>query len=396
MAISTRTTTLIPLDRIAWYLGINPFHFNSIVSEEYFPVDELSCDDVWFQYEYQRNGRLAREGLAAALKEAEEIVTTFLGWSPIPRWYTNEQVALPLHYNPLIYSHFNAHGRRKSVETQWGHVYEVGIKASTLLASPTTTPFDSNGDGYNDSMRITFAATEYDFDEIRVYFPNENAADNWEIRPLDSIAYTGGSYTIEFSKALVPLPDLWTVIRGPNHQTIRIDGDVPANFLTSVEVYRVYTDDSYSIVYESEPAIGSASMALTLTQAQTFIRDARLGHLAYDLPCTTNIRPTRARLYYRAGGVDLTKVFKTRQMHEDLERMIVFFALSKLDRELCGCCNTHNVWDYLTEDLSLSTPEKQHTLAWDTFKNPYGTTRAAIDLWQYTTPLRLGKSPYQR
>ena len=56
---------MIPLDRCAFHLGIDPFHFNCIFTTNRPVLPD--CDDVWFRYDYQQSGKVSRESLGTAL-----------------------------------------------------------------------------------------------------------------------------------------------------------------------------------------------------------------------------------------------------------------------------------------------------------------------------------------
>ena len=97
------TKTIIPLDRVAVHLGIDPYHFNCIETSTRRPTK--ACDDGWFQYDYQATGRLSRESLALALKQAERLTQDHLGYAPIPVWVMDEPIALTVHYGVEWYNY---------------------------------------------------------------------------------------------------------------------------------------------------------------------------------------------------------------------------------------------------------------------------------------------------
>jgi hypothetical protein len=128
---------------------------------------------------------------------------------------------------------------------------------------------------------------------------------------------------------------------------------------------------------------------------------SRLGTLAYrraitaqqlDLFRLANLQePDKIKIYYRAGMQDTRQEYPNLRMDTALERMIVYFALCLLDTRMHGCTNTMNIWEEMTENLAVSTRERQHILPWDLTNNPFGTKKAAIDLYKYAFHLRLGK-----
>lgn len=142
----TNTQTLIPLDRVARHLGINPWHFNGVE----LTADPMttSCPDDWYQYSWQASGKLSREDLAFALRQAEDSIIRWLNWSPLPRW-EEETITLEQHYRPESFSFFNAQGLPKSVISKYAKVIAAGAKATTLIDTPTITYSDPFSYGFN-------------------------------------------------------------------------------------------------------------------------------------------------------------------------------------------------------------------------------------------------------
>lgn len=397
------TTTLIPLSRVAYHLQIDPIHFMGITSE--YRRNAFACSDTWYQHDWQSAGKLSRESLATALRHAEDVVVSHLQWYPIPVWL-EEEVALPKYYKTEWNSRLNAVGGAKSVTSSYGMVQEVGRKASSLVTNTATVLSDEDGDGYKETVTISFATTVTEEDELHVYYPDQGGRDEWEIRPLDSITISGGTATIVFQKHLIPLWNLVERVPVDGDTHILIDGDDDTAFLTTVDVYRVYADPSQQITFTYDPSLGDCATPPCEEDTDTgclFIKNKRLGILAYtradwDADDETYTRkyftypPVKGTIYYRAGKRDLRVQFPNRQMDQTLERLIVFYGLSLLDTELCGCCNQRNIWGYMTEDLSLVSREESHVVQWDDLRNPLGTTRVALLLWKHINRIKLTKS----
>lgn len=398
------TLTIIPLDRVAYHLQLDPYHFNGITSET--RRIAIACDDTWYQHDWQASGKLSRESLSTALRQAEDTVVSYLRWYPIPQW-VEEDVILPKYYKTEWSNTRNAVGQAKSVTTSYGFVREVGRKTSSFIDNVATVFSDPDGDGFTDTVTITVATTVTDEDELRIYYPDKNGRDEWEIRPLTSISIAGGVATITFPKYLIPLWNLVEQIPVTGDAHVLVDGDDDTNFLQTVDIYRVYTDPSQQITFTYDPSSTDCTSSTpcdgTTDTGCLFIRNPRIGILAYqraDWDETTEAYtrkyftypPVKGTIYYRAGAYDRRVEYPNRQMDQNLERRIVFYALSLLDTELCGCCNQRNNWGYMTEDLSLVTRDQSHVVQWDDLKNPFGTTRAAIQLWKYLQQIQLTKS----
>lgn len=400
------TPTLIPLDRLAWHLQIDPWHFNQIytANRPTYPA----CDDMWFQHDWQGTGRISRESLALALKQAEDVVSTYLLWKPLPVWF-EETHRFPVHYRTELVADYNATGKPKSVISDWGFVFETGAKGSTLIDTPATVFSDEDGDGTNDTITVTVATTVTDEEELRVYYPSKSGRDEWEIRPLTDVSIAGGVATITFPKYLIPLESLIEAPPTPTDPHIGIDGDDDSNFLREVDVYRVYSDvsDQATFYYPNTGCTNPPCDDATDTGCLS-VRDGRLGILAFDratwdadseayTQAYFSSTPERIGIKYRAGKRDLSLRWPTKQMDRTLERMISFYALSLLDTEICGCSNTRNIWEYMTRDLGAEKPDStSYTVPWAQLGNPLGTTYAAIRLWTHIQPMRIGKSPNPR
>lgn len=166
----------------------------------------------------------------------------------------------------------------------------------------------------------------------------------------------------------------------------------------------MYTDVSDQATFYYEPtSYCSSGCDLSTATGCLFIRDARLGTVAYS-PATWSATdeaytlqsfsyiPTKVTINYRAGWRDTSLTFPTRQMNQTYERLIVYYALSLLDTELCGCDNTRNIWQYMTRDLSRNDSNGSFVVPWNKLGNPFGTAFSAIRLWEAIQPLKINRS----
>lgn len=401
------TPTIIPLDRVARHLGIDPWHFNGIETTSH-PFNIPSCEDDWYQYEWQAAGKLSREALAFALRQAEDTIIDWLHWVPLPR-YEEDTIEITPHFRNETSSLLNARGLPKSVTARYAKVIETGRKASSLIDTPAITYSDTTGDGFHDLATISFATTVTDTSELHVYYPSQSGRDEWEIRPLSSVTIAAGTATITFPKWLAGNISFQEAGAG----STAINGDTDTDFLTEVDVYRVYTDTTQQAVFTYDPLLDCSDPPC---EADTetgclFIRDARRGIIAYeraDYDSDTSAfisksftkEPYKVTIYYRAGELDTRTEYPYSQMNQSLERMISFYALSLLDTELTGCANTSGIWNYMTEDLALSvsSPQgsKSFNILWNDLANPLGTSRAAMRLWKHIKNLQIIRTPNPR
>jgi hypothetical protein len=383
--------TLIPLDNVAKIVGIDPLHFNSITLPRAYQAPE-GCDDYWYQHEYQDSGRFSRESLALVLNEAEQATADLLGYYPLPKWISGEEIQIAPPFIPELRrtAEYNARGDAISVRTRYKHVLAGGIVGKTLIEANAAVAYsDADSDGYDETATVTVSTTVTDREEIRVFFPGTDGDDSWEIRPVDvSIDTTTSTATLTFKKALAVLPELQEAIAAPDDPSaLLVNGEENDNFLTVVDVWRVYEDSSQQAVLYYEPNVTGT--------AYIYVRDGRNGVVSYypatyadgtwTTTCNTSM-PHKLVLYYRAGLVNPDSAYPHLRMSAPLEKLIVNYALSLADKKVCGCSNINNWLEYQSEDLAAIKPNAATASYQNTeeiLNCPLGTTRAALNLWRY-------------
>ena len=398
--------TQIPLDRVASILQIDPLHFNSVVSSRR-PLRNV-CDDIWFQHDYQSTGRVSRESMAAALYHAEMSVAAYLGYPRLPLWVVDEEHELPRTLRPELISEasFNVRGKKKSIRAEWGYVIDLGVRALTAIQLAAAAVYsDSDGDGYKETVTVTVVTTVTDEQEICVFYPGKSGDPAWEIRPT-VVSISAGTATIVFNREQAALEALLEELNDTADRPPTIDGDDDANFLTTVDVYRVYTDRSTQATFiaegDSDCDDTTEGCGTTETSGCLSIRDSRLGILAYDRAdwdSTTSKfvsasfageEPDKVRISYVTGKLNKSATYPKRQMDPRWERLIIFYAFTLLDTEVTGCENTKRIISHMRTDLAKSISGGE---SWATSGKildcPLGTTRAATQLFRLIETERL-------
>lgn len=386
------TYTLLPLDRAAEILQLDKLHFASMKSNYY--VINFDCDDVWLQFDYQNTGKVSRDALARAIRQAEDRVAQLLGYSLAPMWIENEPHELINKYKPDMYpSMFNTYGNPRSVFTDWGYVIEGGVRATSVIElGATITYSDIDGDGYDETATVVVVTTVTDPEEICIFFPGKLAKDTWEIRPTD-VTISGGNATIVYQRHQSPLPELWEKM-DQDVSALMINADDDANFLTELDVYRVYNDPSTQLTFYGR---GSKPGSLTSDTGAFTIVDERRGIVEYQSAtwddallefkstgyANCNGDPFKLHLSYRAGLVNWDMDYPHKQFDPTWENMLMYYALTLLDTEICGCSNFVENAKYKRTDLSKREGSTSYSISFDDLKNPLGTTMAGIDLWRY-------------
>lgn len=395
------TVTWLSLDRWGQILQINPLHLNGVASAA---VSGEVCRDYWTQFAYQDAHKVSREDVAQAIHDAERMLANFTGYSLLPDWIVDERRQAARPPAPELYSTgWNVRGQHKSVAALQGYVWAGGQKAQTLIsAGAAVTYSDEDGDGYKETATVT-VATAVTPCEVHAYFPaaaiapyGANAgADEWEVRPIRAVQ-SGANVVITFRREQLPDPDLWMRLNAE-----AIDGDVDANFLTTVDVYRVWNDPQAQAQFLWEAptcalceGAGCAACQIAVQAGCLTVRDQRLGFITYqpaewdaatgqfDPACWADLRePDRMRLWYYAGWRDESRPCPAVQMDPYWERAVAYLAVALLDRDLCGCNNVAHLARHWREDLARSGRDVAFQTTPAQLDNPFGTTRGAIYAW---------------
>ncbi len=406
--------TLIPLDDFAEVMQIDPLHFNSVLTD--LRPEDNACDDVYAQYDWQMTGRVSRESIAQAIKQAEDTVTSYLGYAPVPQWFIGEEHDLTRPFKPeLIYLvNLNVQGKRQSIVTNHGYFIEGGRKVKSLLGAGAAVVYsDPDGDGYNDLATVTIATTVTEPSEICIYYPGKSGADIWEIRPT-TVSFGAGIATITFKKYQVPLELLLEKLaQSPGDSYRAIDGDVDANFLQTVDVYHVYNDPSQQLYFVTEDSCQSCG-GTGCTACNGFSesgcmygRDLRNGIVSvsranwdavtetFSQVAFTNCKlPDKVKIWYRAGWQNPDLDVPLIQMDPSWKKAIIYYALTLIDTEISGCDNTKRIVSNARTDLARPTTQGAFAMTARDLDCPLGTTRAALQLWKKITApnTRLGGS----
>lgn len=405
-----RTRTKLPLDEWARILGLDPYHFNQIQLPTTIR-ETVPCDVVWKQHAWQEAAQLAREDIAQAISQAERMLENHLRFHLRPAWTVDERQTLrqPGASEILNIGAVDARGFGRTVKTDWGHFISGGIEAKTvILAGAAVVYSDQDGDGFDETATVTAATTVTDPDEIAVYYPGQSARDEWEIRPLiDPLTHrrhviiSAGTVTIRMPKyALVDEALLEDI--SPN----AVDGEVNANFLATVDVYRHFNDPQQQLTFLWDPRLsfcdcidGSCPACAHDTQTGCLLAgDFRRGqiHLA---PATWNATteqfdgaqfaigrsPDGVRLWYYSGYQDRQQDAPNVEMEDELARAVAYLSVKFLQRPLCGCDNVQSYVRLLGQDLAYEigtdAANTSYQLSDRVLLNPFGTERGAVMAW---------------
>ncbi len=410
------TPTLLPLDQWAKIIGINPMHFNGgrvpDVSPEPFSIKNAQ-NPIWHQFGWQAQKLISREVLARTISEAELEISKFVGYWVAPTWVSQEIHNYPRHHRPEAYGNgFGVRAQRKNIKLKSGRVIEAGRRATTLIATPTVTYSDPNSDGFDTLATITAATTLTDTCEIKLYFTDENGDEEWEIRPLKSIAIAAGVVTITVDSWLLFDPDLTNSI--VTEEVTSIDATATASYVTTVEVRREFNDfttvPNAQFFWQREPKNNSIFPTCTscggsgcevctlISQDGCFQISDVYGGLVVPIPatydtvderweedCWTECRePDQVKLWYRAGeqserglrgGCD--------KLDKNMARLIAILAATRLNTEFHANNNVNDVIQYWQRDMAESTANGSVIFTPPSvLENPFGARRGEVEVWR--------------
>lgn len=236
-----------------------------------------------------------REYIARNLESAFIRMAGDLNYSISPAWFS--EVIRVGKGQPLANQIFQA---------QYCKMIALGSRATSLIqANVTVTYSDPNNIGVNDLATITVNTTIAD-DEIKLYFRTTDGAPSagdyrYEVEPISVSNNGAGVVTITAHRALFVKPTQWAreyVANDPNFNSPNIVDTTNVNsFVTAVDVYRVYTDQSANIQLLDNN--------LTVLQTYTgYIEDAELSAFRLGYLCSNVCggRPAFIRVNYYAGS----------------------------------------------------------------------------------------------
>lgn len=409
--------TILPLPKFASIMGLNPAHFSGGFGQTVFPVE---CEDVWPRYSWQSADRLSHEELSDTIYTVEEEIANYLGFYPAPKWIAKEIHPYPRYYRRDAYGFgSNIRGMFKSVIAKKGKFIEAGQRAVSAVSTSAAVVYsDVSGSGFNDTATITVATALTDACEIKAYFAGTSGDERWEIRPARSVTISGGNVILVFDSWLLLDPDLlaaYPTTAGFSGLDLATSG----NFVSTVDVYREYTDftvKSAEFSWEPKPLNslvntfctscgGSGCPACTNTTQDgcLHVRNVDRGILV-PAPATydednaqwgqdewTECRePDTAKIWYRAGDLD------ERYLREDscdplslyYAQAIAYMATARLERDICGCQNVRSMFIDLQRDLRFTNEDSaSFFVSEDEVNNPFGTRKGEVMAWRRLSKL---------
>lgn len=404
----TRATlpTSLSLDRWARILGVNPIHWSGAVGSLIWP-DNGACADIWPQYSWQTSEELVgREDVNMAIAAVEEDFKEEIGYSVGPTWEVDEDQKWP-------YGDYYRH----HLHTEYGFVIAPGRRGITLIDAAAAVVYtDPDNDSWDELATVTVTTDLTDPREIKLYTVGHDGDQEWEIRPLKSVTFSGGVATIKVDAWLLIDPDLWE--RFPTNDGFAgIDVTDAANFVTTVDVYREYNDTSQAGItfYSAGSSNGlcvcggiGCQVCITESQGGCFqIANPRTGMImpfpasysegAWTLDRFVNCgRPSRVALSYYAGEVD--KRYLTRKsldpLNHNMAEAIVWMSIARLPRDFCSCNNIRERVKFLQMDAARMREGAANAELYarfdkeDIYSSSFGTKVGEVMAWKRIVRLK--------
>lgn len=382
--------TLLSLLEWARIMQLNPWEVAQVGTG--FPVvNSAQCQHVFFQYGWQQDF-LSREEIGNSIAKAEQTIADFISYWPAPKYFVGEELQFP---RPAQRYMFGAgttmRWQNKTVQARWLKIQRAGLFARTDINPAAVTYSDQDGDGVIDRFTASVPTSVTDPAEIGVYYTaadrnNEPIDETWRIRPVN-VTITGGVATIAGHASLCIKPDLELMIGAQV-----LDVTITTNFITQLEVYRVYTDTTATVAdpaqgqAEWEPLINDCAVppcAVEVWPICVGARNVESGQISADYwldgtNCPTQPRePDRITVNYLAGVARQPNGM----MDQTMANCVAHLATSILPVDKCGCERSARIihwWRSFPQDGMQDRPIDPQEIE----ENPFGPTMGGIYVWR--------------
>jgi hypothetical protein len=346
----TAEASAVPLARYAYITGYQECRFWGVSGS---PEPDEPCRVIL--------SKMERDMIAKYLHEAQDEIEQVCDYHLNPQWDANEE-----------HDYFNP------VRARWGRVIAPGVRAESDIALGEAV--DDSADPHVVGPIVT---TVTNVDEVYVFHPGTDV----EINP-SFVEIVGGALTIE-------IPRCRTVTQAAYSAGGDIDYATDANFEATVDVKRIYNDESTQGVLiwtHGENCNCGSTCCNCQCEEETEtaclgIRNAEIGALnilradysngtwarvSLSCSCTS---PQKVRLNYYSGMTPLTP---------QAEDAIVRLAHAKMPEPPCGCNVLQDLWKRDRNVPTVLTAERLNC--------PFGLNDGAWIAWRFANIMRLVRS----
>lgn len=324
---------------------------------------QYECRDIWTKAQ--------RDSAARYLTSAQAMLEDEIGYFLSPRWVVGTLAEEA--NNSDRYVDQRKLGNGWWLVTRWPHFIEAGIKATSTVEAGATV------DHTSDPALVTVTTAVTEVTELVVYHPGTTV----EIHP-SAVSISGGTATISIPRCRMVLASL------ADNGTDGVEYTDTDNFEATVDVVRVYTDDSTNakLVWPHRCSGGCAANGCSeYTQtACVYVRSHEMGIV--DVTPATYAdgvwtraglacgggggQPSLVRLYYRAG---------MRTVDQRTEDAVVRLAHSLMPEEPCGCDIAKRLWYRDRNIPQVLTAERLNC--------PFGLSDGAWVAYQFAQGMKL-------
>lgn len=317
------------------------------------PTDPFGdCENpIWFQSQ--------RDMLNYYLAEAQAEIEQVINYPLCPTYIAAEE--LPYQF---------------PIHTRWTKIIEPGQRAESIIASVSVISYATEP-----ATIGPIATTVTDVNEVRIFYPNSD-------REIEArrVTITGGNVTIQIPKCRLVAANALDTPEGG------LDYADAANFLTTVDIKRVYTDNSVNaqMVWLHRNSAGDCPQCGCLRCGEhtedvcLTVHNPNTGALAglratYSVgvwtPFCSHCYSSAAnliRVYYKAG-LQVTDLIA--------ENAVLRLAHAKMPTAICGCSVLKSMWERDNRIPEFLTRERENC--------PFGMSDGAWTAWKFANALAL-------
>lgn len=336
-------SSCISLARYAFRIGFDECAFFGVVQSP--PGQVHSNRPLWTRPE--------RTMVAHYLAEAQAEIEQVIHYPLCPTWFADE-----------------SHDYTYPLTSKWAKVIEIGVEASTTIQAAAAVSYVTEP-----ATVGPLATTVTEADEIKVYYPDSD----YEIEP-SLIEFGVGTITIHIPRCRLVDPDVWD-----DSETYQYDE--LTNFVGSVDVVRVYNDDTTqaTLVWPHGTSTSCCPRCTGSTDtACTVLVDDEIGEMDI-LPATLSgstwstsswscycHMPSRVRINYRAGLSTITP---------QAEDAVIRLAHAKMPHAPCNVSPDFWMWERDREIPRALTKQRLNC--------PFGLENGAWIAYRFAMSMRV-------
>lgn len=287
----------------------------------------------------------------------------------------------------------------QSFRSKWMKLKALGTRATTVIQANTAIVYSKSDSSLtaDDTATITVAAPAgvTNTDEIQAFFRTADGAPGaadarWQIAPL-AISLSGGNFVLTGHRSLFVKPSVWKAPFVGTNQTTRNNAVTTDanNFVTQVDVYRVYTDDTQQVTLITDPLAAWCSSNPTDTSVtQTAVgwleqEDAGLFRVRLDRGVCLTAFPEYVQVNYLAG-----EDWQYGDMDNEFAQALVHLTNTLLPQTPCELCNQANASYQDDVNVKVQRAGKGGSYV-ESDPSPFGTQVGSHRAWQIVKERRI-------